>query len=193
MMATHPFPTPLPCLARSVGPWPYPGWEGQESEGRWLAQTRAAPPQLSHALPQEPYLQSQCDCCSYSLDPENPVRVLHLRCPDGHAEPVVLPAIRSCQCSACQGGSGRGGAGLGGTGTSAGHLQGRGRAFRKAPGFPKLRPSWDSSFLTPSDPLRFPSWLACWLRLQCSASLGVWSRSQLLPPSSSVSFLAEHP
>ncbi|XP_045352374.1 SCO-spondin-like [Leopardus geoffroyi] len=61
-------------------------------------------PSSISVMPEEPYLQSQCDCCSYSLDPENPVRVLHLRCPDGHAEPVVLPAIRSCQCSACQGG-----------------------------------------------------------------------------------------
>ncbi|ELK05197.1 SCO-spondin [Pteropus alecto] len=56
----------------------------------------------------EPYLQSQCDCCSYRLDPESPVRLLHLRCPGGHMEPVVLPVIHSCQCSACQGGSGPG-------------------------------------------------------------------------------------
>lgn len=110
-------PYPAALLGQECWALAVPGWEGQESEGRWLGQTRVAPPQLSHALPQEPYLQSQCDCCSYSLDPENPVRVLHLRCPDGHAEPVVLPAIRSCQCSACQGGSGRGGAGVGGPGT----------------------------------------------------------------------------
>ncbi|XP_039109837.1 SCO-spondin-like [Hyaena hyaena] len=61
-------------------------------------------PSSINVMPEEPYLQSQCDCCSYSLDPDSPVRVLHLRCPDGHEEPVVLPAIRSCQCSACQGG-----------------------------------------------------------------------------------------
>ncbi|GAB1290783.1 SCO-spondin [Apodemus speciosus] len=53
---------------------------------------------------EEPYLQSQCDCCSYTLDPDSPVRILNLLCPDGHTEPVVLPVIHSCQCSACQGG-----------------------------------------------------------------------------------------
>lgn len=36
------------------------------------------------------------------------MRVLHLRCPGGRMEPVVLPVIHSCQCSACQGGSGSG-------------------------------------------------------------------------------------
>lgn len=62
-------------------------------------------------LAQEPYLQSQCDCCSYRLDPDSPVRILNLLCPDGHTEPVVLPMIHSCQCSACQGRSGLGGEG----------------------------------------------------------------------------------
>ncbi|XP_012589306.1 PREDICTED: SCO-spondin [Condylura cristata] len=61
-------------------------------------------PSSTHVMPEEPYLQSQCQCCSYRLDPESPVRVLSLRCPDGRAEPVVLPLIQSCQCSACQGG-----------------------------------------------------------------------------------------
>ncbi|XP_053409722.1 SCO-spondin-like [Nycticebus coucang] len=61
-------------------------------------------PSSTNVMPEEPYLQSQCDCCSYRLDPESPVRILHLRCPDGHTEPVVLPVIHSCQCSACQGG-----------------------------------------------------------------------------------------
>lgn len=60
-------------------------------------------------IAQEPYLQSQCDCCSYRLDPDSPVRILNLLCPDGHTEPVVLPMIHSCQCSACQGRSGLGG------------------------------------------------------------------------------------
>ncbi|XP_008064182.1 SCO-spondin [Carlito syrichta] len=61
-------------------------------------------PSSTNVMPEEPYLQSQCDCCSYRLDPESPVRILNLRCPDGHTEPVVLPVIHSCQCSACQGG-----------------------------------------------------------------------------------------
>ncbi|OBS76350.1 hypothetical protein A6R68_17212 [Neotoma lepida] len=57
----------------------------------------------TNVMTEEPYLQSQCDCCSYHLDPDSPVRILHLHCPDGHTEPVVLPMIHSCQCSACQG------------------------------------------------------------------------------------------
>ncbi|XP_048069099.1 SCO-spondin [Ursus arctos] len=61
-------------------------------------------PSSTNVMPEEPYLQSQCGCCSYSLDPESPVRILTLRCPGGRTEPVVLPAIRSCQCSACLGG-----------------------------------------------------------------------------------------
>ncbi|XP_078198084.1 SCO-spondin isoform X14 [Callithrix jacchus] len=61
-------------------------------------------PSSTHVMPEEPYLQSQCDCCSYRLDPESPVRILSLRCPGGHVEPVVLPVIHSCQCSSCQGG-----------------------------------------------------------------------------------------
>ncbi|KAM9208065.1 LOW QUALITY PROTEIN: SCO-spondin-like [Leptosomus discolor] len=51
---------------------------------------------------EEPYLQSRCECCSYRLDPDGPVRVLRLPCPGGGDEPVVLPVIRSCQCSSCQ-------------------------------------------------------------------------------------------
>nr|KAF6418832.1 hypothetical protein HJG63_008841 [Rousettus aegyptiacus] len=61
-------------------------------------------PSSTNVMPEEPYLLSQCDCCSYRLDSESPVRVLHLRCPGGRMEPVVLPVIHSCQCSACQGG-----------------------------------------------------------------------------------------
>ncbi|XP_008583107.1 PREDICTED: SCO-spondin, partial [Galeopterus variegatus] len=61
-------------------------------------------PSSTNVMPEEPYLQSQCDCCSYRLDPDSPVRILNLRCPGGHTEPVVLPVIHSCQCSACQGG-----------------------------------------------------------------------------------------
>ncbi|XP_036410900.1 SCO-spondin [Megalops cyprinoides] len=53
---------------------------------------------------EEPYLQAVCDCCSYRLDPENPVRFLSLRCDSGQTEPVVLPVIHSCECTSCQGG-----------------------------------------------------------------------------------------
>ncbi|KAM8881275.1 SCO-spondin isoform 1-T4 [Synchiropus picturatus] len=53
---------------------------------------------------EEPYLRSVCDCCSYRLDPHNPVRFLSLQCPDGEQEPVVLPIIHSCECTSCQGG-----------------------------------------------------------------------------------------
>lgn len=58
----------------------------------------------TNVMTEEPYLQSQCDCCSYRLGPDSPVRILNLHCPDGHTEPVVLPMIHSCQCSVCQGG-----------------------------------------------------------------------------------------
>ncbi|XP_016050982.1 PREDICTED: SCO-spondin [Miniopterus natalensis] len=61
-------------------------------------------PSSTNVMPEEPYLQSQCDCCSYRLDPENPVRILSLRCPGGRTEPALLPVIHSCQCSPCQGG-----------------------------------------------------------------------------------------
>lgn len=53
---------------------------------------------------QEPYLQSVCECCSYRLDPDNPVRFLSLQCENGENEPVVLPVIHSCECTSCQGG-----------------------------------------------------------------------------------------
>lgn len=52
---------------------------------------------------QEPYLQTVCDCCSYRLDPDTPVKILNLQCEDGEEEPVVLPIIQSCECSSCQG------------------------------------------------------------------------------------------
>uniref|UniRef100_A0A3B4XYZ2 SCO-spondin n=1 Tax=Seriola lalandi dorsalis TaxID=1841481 RepID=A0A3B4XYZ2_SERLL len=53
---------------------------------------------------EEPYLQSVCECCSYRLDPDNPVRFLSLQCENGESEPVVLPVIHSCECTSCQGG-----------------------------------------------------------------------------------------
>ncbi|KAG5268284.1 hypothetical protein AALO_G00210820 [Alosa alosa] len=53
---------------------------------------------------EEPYLQAVCDCCSYRLDPERPVRFLSLSCSSGDSEPVVLPVIHSCECTSCQGG-----------------------------------------------------------------------------------------
>ncbi|XP_037393266.1 SCO-spondin [Pygocentrus nattereri] len=53
---------------------------------------------------EEPYLQVVCDCCSYRLDPQSPVRFLSLRCANGESEPVVLPVIDSCECTSCQGG-----------------------------------------------------------------------------------------
>ncbi|XP_006887346.1 PREDICTED: SCO-spondin [Elephantulus edwardii] len=60
-------------------------------------------PSSTDVIPEEPYLQSRCECCSYQLDPDSPVRVLGLHCPGGRVEPVVLPAILSCHCSACPG------------------------------------------------------------------------------------------
>ncbi|XP_066483571.1 SCO-spondin-like [Tiliqua scincoides] len=58
----------------------------------------------THVIPEEPYLQTLCDCCSYRLDPVRPVHILNLHCEDGETEPVVLPIIHSCECSSCQGG-----------------------------------------------------------------------------------------
>lgn len=57
---------------------------------------------------QEPYLQAMCDCCSYRLDPQTPVRFLSLHCSSGEKEPVVLPIIQSCECTSCQGTYGTG-------------------------------------------------------------------------------------
>ncbi|XP_053120701.1 SCO-spondin-like [Hemicordylus capensis] len=58
----------------------------------------------TNVIPEEPYLQTLCDCCSYRLDPVSPVRILNLQCGNGETEPVVLPVIHSCECSSCQGG-----------------------------------------------------------------------------------------
>ncbi|XP_078059948.1 SCO-spondin-like [Mustelus asterias] len=55
-------------------------------------------------IPEEPYLHSVCECCSYRLDPKSPVRFMNLECENGNVEPVVLPIIQSCECSSCQGG-----------------------------------------------------------------------------------------
>ncbi|KAK7796105.1 hypothetical protein U0070_024790, partial [Myodes glareolus] len=75
---------------------------GKERPGEGEKTPFGSLPTHPASLGQEPYLQSQCDCCSYHLDPDSPVRILNLHCPDGHTEPVVLPMIHSCQCSACQ-------------------------------------------------------------------------------------------
>uniref|UniRef100_H2LGR4 Subcommissural organ spondin n=1 Tax=Oryzias latipes TaxID=8090 RepID=H2LGR4_ORYLA len=45
---------------------------------------------------EEPYLKSECECCSYRLDPAHPVHFLSLQCENGEVEPVVLPVIQSC-------------------------------------------------------------------------------------------------
>ncbi|KAM4026917.1 LOW QUALITY PROTEIN: SCO-spondin-like [Anomaloglossus baeobatrachus] len=58
----------------------------------------------TNVLAEEPYLQTMCDCCSYRLDPESPVKILNLHCEEGEEEPVVLPVIHSCECTSCQGG-----------------------------------------------------------------------------------------
>ncbi|XP_032876304.1 SCO-spondin-like [Amblyraja radiata] len=55
-------------------------------------------------IPEEPYLQSQCECCSYHLHPDNPVQFINLQCENGDVESIVLPVIHSCECSSCQGG-----------------------------------------------------------------------------------------
>ncbi|XP_055489392.1 LOW QUALITY PROTEIN: SCO-spondin [Leucoraja erinacea] len=55
-------------------------------------------------IPEEPYLQSQCECCSYRLHPDNPVQFINLQCENGDVESIVLPVIHSCECSSCQGG-----------------------------------------------------------------------------------------
>ncbi|XP_066544690.1 SCO-spondin [Amia ocellicauda] len=64
--------------------------------GRCLSRT--------NVITEEPYLQVLCECCSYHLDPQSPVRFLSLPCRSGELEPVVLPNIHSCECNSCQGG-----------------------------------------------------------------------------------------
>ncbi|XP_065689130.1 SCO-spondin-like [Patagioenas fasciata] len=86
--------TELRTIAK--GPCALPAVEVSYCAGRCRSRTSVTP--------EEPYLQSLCECCSYRLDPASPVRVLQLPCPGGRAEPVVLPVIHSCQCSSCQGG-----------------------------------------------------------------------------------------
>ncbi|XP_063003641.1 SCO-spondin-like [Elgaria multicarinata webbii] len=58
----------------------------------------------TNVIPEEPYLQTFCECCSYRLDPVSPVRILNLQCEGGETEPVVLPVIHGCECSSCQSG-----------------------------------------------------------------------------------------
>nr|XP_040023734.1 SCO-spondin [Gasterosteus aculeatus aculeatus] len=70
--------------------------EVSSCRGRCLSST--------NVILEEPYLQSVCECCSYRLDPDNPVRFLSLQCESGESEPVVLPVIHSCECTSCQGG-----------------------------------------------------------------------------------------
>ncbi|CAI5789335.1 SCO-spondin [Podarcis lilfordi] len=71
-------------------------------------------PSHTNVIPEEPYLQTVCECCSYRLDPVSPVRILNLQCQGGETEPVVLPVIHQCECSSCQGEPGPGaGAGKG--------------------------------------------------------------------------------
>ena len=159
-----------------------------------------APLQLSHPLPlaQEPYLQSQCDCCSYRLDPENPVRILNLRCPGGRTELVVLPVIHSCQCSACQGGCWRGsrrGGVLGGRGlcgAGPGLRPGSGGYLRPGRVTRPLLAGISSSEFFCSAPFPFLAFLLVCspitLKPRCSGS-GISGSN----PSSSVSFLAEPP
>ncbi|XP_015209797.2 SCO-spondin [Lepisosteus oculatus] len=59
---------------------------------------------MTNVIAEEPYLQAVCECCSYRLDPQSPVRILSLQCESGETEPVVLPVIHSCECTSCQGG-----------------------------------------------------------------------------------------
>nr|XP_032822651.1 SCO-spondin-like [Petromyzon marinus] len=61
-------------------------------------------PSRTVVIPQEPYIEAECECCSYRLDPQRPVQFLRLECANGESEPVVLPVIHSCECSSCQGG-----------------------------------------------------------------------------------------
>ncbi|KAK4825681.1 hypothetical protein QYF61_001504 [Mycteria americana] len=102
-------------LGRALPPgWGGPGAGGAGGGGRGGGGVSPVSPPSSRASPrQEPYLQSLCECCGYRLDPGSPVRVLRLPCPGGTAEPVVLPVIRSCQCSSCQGERGVQGCGPG--------------------------------------------------------------------------------
>ncbi|XP_050572817.1 LOW QUALITY PROTEIN: SCO-spondin-like [Cygnus atratus] len=78
------------------GPCSLPGVEVSYCSGRCRSRTAVTP--------EEPYLQTLCECCSYRLDPASPVRILSLPCAGGTVEPVVLPVIHSCECSSCQGG-----------------------------------------------------------------------------------------
>ncbi|CAM9200588.1 unnamed protein product [Bubo scandiacus] len=86
--------TELRTIAK--GPCALPAVEVSYCTGRCRSRTTVTA--------EEPFLQSVCECCSYRLDPASPVRVLHLPCPTGPAQPAVLPVIQSCQCSPCQGG-----------------------------------------------------------------------------------------
>ncbi|XP_074936571.1 SCO-spondin-like [Phalacrocorax aristotelis] len=77
------------------GPCALPAVEVSYCAGRCRSRTTVTP--------QEPYVETLCECCSYRLDPRSPVRLLHLPCPEGPARPVLLPVIHSCQCSSCRG------------------------------------------------------------------------------------------
>lgn len=107
------------------------------------------------------------------------MRILNLRCPGGHTEPVVLPVIHSCQCSACQGGSGWGSRwGRGEVSAEAG--AGRGIPLRARTPLPNAQPlAW--FFLLESDrspPVHFRAFLLISSPIACK--LGGLGQSHLV-------------
>ncbi|XP_078703551.1 SCO-spondin-like [Branchiostoma floridae x Branchiostoma belcheri] len=52
----------------------------------------------------QPYYQTVCECCTFTLDSLQPVRFVELDCGNGERETTVLPRIERCDCIACAGG-----------------------------------------------------------------------------------------
>ncbi|XP_035664469.1 SCO-spondin-like [Branchiostoma floridae] len=51
----------------------------------------------------QPYYQTVCECCTFTLDALQPVRFVELDCGNGEKETTVLPRIERCDCIACAG------------------------------------------------------------------------------------------
>ena len=49
----------------------------------------------------EPYIEQICNCCTYKLDPKNPVKFLRYNCDNGQSRQGMVPNVVGCHCKGC--------------------------------------------------------------------------------------------